>query len=82
MQYRRFIPPTPVVGAHGAPPAATVRCAICTTEISADDAVMTERIDPDDHTWYTEHLCRGCADPADLLLDRLLREELARQAAK
>lgn len=81
MQYSDTLPEIrkpPTVGDHGAPRPATVQCAICETAIPADDAIMSEQIDPDRHTWYTEHLCAGCADPADVLLDRLLRDEMAR----
>lgn len=82
MQYTDTPPLLVPVVAHGAPQAATVQCAICGVEMPDEQALMSERIDPDDHTWYTFFLCPGCADPADLLIDRLMREELARQAAR
>ncbi|MGE0541241.1 MAG: hypothetical protein AB7R89_13790 [Dehalococcoidia bacterium] len=84
MQYTYTLPERPkppTVGAHGAAASTTVRCAICTGPVPVERAIMTERIDPDEHTWYTEHLCQGCADPADLLLDRLIREGAARRVA-
>lgn len=67
--------------AQDAPQPAMVQCAICPVRVAAAEAVITERIDPDEHTWYTFHLCQGCADPADLLLDRLIREEAAGRVA-
>ena len=59
---------------------ALVLCGCCGQELG--EAVTTEVYNPDRHCWEVVRICRGCADPADLLLDRLLRDELARQAVR
>lgn len=82
MQYSAESPTQPpTVGARGAPQPAMVQCARCPAEMPDDAAIITEWLDPDDHSWYTEMLCQSCADPADLLLDRLIREDAARRVA-
>ena len=82
MQYSAESPTQPpTVGAHDAPPPAMVQCAICEALVPEHEAIVSERIDFDSHRWYTFHLCQGCADPADLLLDRLIREDAARRVA-
>lgn len=58
-----------------------VPCAVCPAMVPEPEAIVSEAIDPESHRWYTFHLCQGCADPADLLLDRLIREDAARRVA-
>lgn len=51
-------------------------CACCGQGL--DDPVTTEVWNADLHAWEAVRVCQGCADPADLLLDRLIREDAAK----